>query len=78
MSGLQLQSGLRLRAGSGTSSVGTPNTGTVDSAAFAPGRTQQMTGAAQALTPSSPPGLTLWVGVGCLAALVLIRQSLPK
>jgi hypothetical protein len=75
--GLSLNSGLRFRA-STAGNLGTPNMGTVDAAAFAPGVTQAPQTRGQALSPSSPVGLTFWVGVGSLVALALIRHSLPK
>lgn len=75
--GLSLSSGIRFRASS-AQVVGQPNMGTVDSAAFSPGATQSPQTRGQALSLSTPQGLTFWVGVGSLLALALIRHSLPK
>jgi hypothetical protein len=75
--GLSLSTGLRFRT-SAAVPVGTPNMGTVDSAAFSPGSTQSPQTRGQALSPSGHVGLTFWVGVGSLVALALIRHSLPK
>lgn len=75
--GLSLSSGLRFRASSARQTA-PPDTGSVDYAAFQPGATQQMQGRGHALHPGQPFGLTFWVGAVSLAALVLIRHSLPK
>lgn len=77
MAGLQLSSGLRFRA-STAQAVGQANTGTVNYAAFQPGASQSVESNGAALSPSTPQGLTLWVGAGCLIALCLLRYSLPK
>lgn len=77
MSGLSLSSGIRFRASSARD-IGQANMGTVDSAAFSPGRTQSRQTAGQALSPADPVGLTFWVGVGSIVALALLRYSLPK
>lgn len=77
MPGLSLNSGLRFRASSARD-LGTANMGTVDAAAFSPGSTQSPQTRGQALSPSTPQGLTFWVGAGSLLALALIRHSLPK
>lgn len=77
-SGLNLATGLRFRA-SAAQSTPTPDTGTVNYAAFQPGKTQQMQAQGiGALTPGSATGMCFWVGVGALALLILIRQSLPR
>jgi len=75
MPGLSLNT--RFRA-STASTVGTPNTGTVDTAAFSPGATQAPGANGYPLHPGTPQGLTFWVGAGCLLALALVRHSLPK
>jgi hypothetical protein len=75
--GLQLSSGLRFRASTGQN-IGPVNTGSVNYGAFMPGATQPMESKGAALSPSSPQGLTLWVGVACFAALAIIRYTLPK
>jgi hypothetical protein len=77
MPGMQIGTGLRFRA-STADTAGSSNTGTVDYAAFSPGSTQAPQTRAQALHPGTPQGLTFWVGVASLAALALIRHSLPK
>jgi hypothetical protein len=77
--------GLSLRVG-GFGGVGTTappewstpqNVASVTSAAFGPGATVQTPSASQALTPTDGFGLAFWVGVGAIAALVIIRHSLP-
>lgn len=75
--GLSLSSGLRFRASSATQ-LGQANLGTVDAAAFSPGSTQSPQTRGQALSLSTPQGLTVWVGIGSLVVLALIRHSLPK
>lgn len=75
--GLSLNSGLRVRASSAIA-TGSANMGTVDAAAFMPGATQAPQTGPAALSPRGAIGLTFWVGVGCLAALVVLRNSLPK
>ena len=51
---------------------------TVMQAAFGPGVTVPVEKTSTGLSPSTPTGMTLWVGVAAVVALVLIRQSLPK
>jgi hypothetical protein len=53
-------------------------TGSVMAAAFGPGSTVPVEKQKAALSPSTPTGLTLWVGIFAVVALVAIRQSLPN
>lgn len=77
--------GLALKVGGfggvGTTSspaYGTPTSyNTVTAAAFGPGVTMPMDSAADALDPTDGFGVAFWTGVACVAALVLIRHSLP-
>jgi len=79
MPGLNLNTRARLGFRASTPEVmGTVNTGTVDSAAFMPGATQQPQSRAQALSPTDSPGLAFWIGVGALIGLAIIRHTLPN
>ena len=77
--------GLNLRVGGfgGVSTTDAPTYGTaasydnVTAAAFGPGSTVQVDGM-NALTPSQPVGMAVFVGVAAIAALVFIRYSLPN
>lgn len=50
----------------------------VMAAAFGPGATVPVERTKGSLAPSTPVGLSVWVGIGAVVALVLIRQSLPN
>lgn len=50
----------------------------VMAAAFGPGVTVPVERPKGDLRPSTPVGLGVWVGIGAVVALVLVRQSLPK
>jgi cyanate permease len=76
--------GLNLRTGLGGvqpaqvptySNAGTPS---VMAAAFGSGVTVPVAKQASGISPSTPTGLTFWVGVAAVAMLVFIRQSLPQ
>jgi hypothetical protein len=53
------------------------NYNTVTAAAFGPGVTVQPESAGSCLMPNDGFGLAFWVGVAAVAALVIIRHSLP-
>ena len=57
------------------SNAGSPS---VMSAAFGPGATSPVETKKMGLHPSTPTGLSVWVGIGAVVALVAIRQSLPN
>jgi hypothetical protein len=78
MPGLNLgvMGGVKATAGNGYTSVAAP--ATASEAGFGPGYTaaggpSTMT----ALTPNDPFGIAFWLGVGAVAALLVIRHSLP-
>ena len=83
MAGLSLNMGIGRNTGmAGVQPAGTPtynNAGTqsVMAAAFGPGATVPVQKQSMALSPGTPTGLTLWVGIASVALLVFIRQSLP-
>ena len=52
--------------------------GSAHEAAFGPGATVDAPSATSALRPTHPIGLTFWVGVAAIGALVFIRRSLPN
>ena len=51
---------------------------TVMQAAFGPGVTVPVEKTATGISPSTPTGMTLWVGIAAVVALVAIRMSLPN
>jgi len=77
--------GLNLKVGGfgGVSSAGNGDYGTpqsydsITSAAFGPGYSAPMASDGSALHPATATGAALWGGVAAVAALVLIRHSLP-
>lgn len=75
--------GLSLRTGvNGVNPSAPPNYSpngipSVMSAAFGPGATVPMETKGQ-LRPTTPVGMSVWVGIGAVIALVLVRQSLPN
>ena len=78
--------GLNLKVG-GFGGVGTTNSpaygppasyDTVTQAAFGPGVSVSGPSTGQSLDPRTGFGLAFWVGVGAVAALVVIRHSLPR
>ena len=50
----------------------------VTAAAFGPGVSTPVASGASALHPMAPTGLAVWAGIAAVAALVLIRYSLPN
>ena len=80
MAGLSLNvggfGGVRQVADPVNSSV--PNYDNVTAAAFGPGYTTPVASASSALHPMAPTGLAVWAGIAAVAALVLIRYSLPN
>lgn len=50
----------------------------ITSAAFGPGVSVPAESTADTLHPGKPFGMSLWIGVASIAALVLIRSSLPN
>lgn len=65
-------------APSQTPTYNNAGTTSVMAAAFGPGVTVPVAKERGALSPATPTGLTLYVGVFAVVALVLIRQSLPN
>jgi hypothetical protein len=53
-------------------------TATVMQAAFGPGATTPVDKQKGGLSPMQPTGMAVWVGIFAVAALVMIRQSLPN
>lgn len=78
MAGLNVRTGLGIRYSAPSVSAAPANMGTVDYAAFSPAATSSPQSSADALKPNDPTGKALWIGVGSLALLVLIRWSLPR
>lgn len=79
MASLSLSSGIRGRfRASAANATEDPSTGSVNYAAFSPGATQAMETGPSSVSPTHAFGLTLWVGVGALVLLVVVRQSLPR
>jgi hypothetical protein len=78
--------GLNLGVGGfgGVGSTASPQYGTANSyanvtqAAFGPGMSAPVTPPSQTLFPNDPFGIAVWVGIGAVALLVLIRHSLPR
>lgn len=79
MAGLNLQMGL---GGVGMTQPPTYSTSAgvapVMNAAFGPGSTSPVATPKAGLHPSGPVGLSVWVGIAAVIALVAIRQSLPN
>ena len=50
----------------------------VTSAAFGPGVTTPVSSNMSSLHPGAPVGMAVWTGIAAVAALVLIRYSLPN
>jgi hypothetical protein len=77
--------GLALRVGGfgGVSTTGQASYGTADSydsvtaKAFGPGASLPQADVRSAYHPARPVGAAMWMGVGAVALLVLIRRSLP-
>ena len=85
MAGLRVGGGLSSQFGalpnlSGVTAARTTGTSGVTAAAFSPGMTPTVTapGGFAALHPGTPFGMAFWWGVGAIAALTLIRHSLPR
>ena len=78
MPGLNLRTGLGGVRASETPTYQNAGTPSVMAAAFGSGVTVPVAKQASGINPSTPTGLTLWVGIAAVAALVFIRQSLPK
>lgn len=81
MAGLNFTTGLGSMSGVQPAAVPTyANAGspTVMQAAFGPGVTVPVEKSRTGISPATPTGMTLWVGVAAVVALVLIRQSLPN
>jgi hypothetical protein len=79
MAGLALKVGGFGGVGATSSpAYGTPDSyATVTQAAFGPGATVQAPTTKDCLMPNDGFGVAFWVGVAAVAALVLIRHSLP-
>jgi hypothetical protein len=81
MPGINLRSfgGVSARTQASTSApdVG-PQVSSVTAAAFGPGYTSAAPSASSALTPDDAFGLSFWLGIGAIALLIFIRQSLPR
>lgn len=81
MSGLNLRIGAGAQVKAGPPAAGGasyPAASTAGEAGFGPGYTATGTPDTKtALFPNDPFGVALWVGVGALGLLVLIRYSLP-
>lgn len=78
MSGLSLNMGI---GGVGSTPPPTYNNAgspSVMSAAFGPGVTVPVESSKSGLSPKTPVGLSVWVGIGAAIALLAIRQSLPN
>lgn len=80
MPGIQLRSfgGVSTRMQPATSAPDASQASSVTAAAFGPGYTTSAPSTGSALMPNDAFGITFWVGVGALALLVFIRQSLPR
>lgn len=74
--------GLNLRTYGGVSArpqaTTAPASASVTAAAFGPGFTSSAPSTAQALAPNDAFGISFWIGVAAVAALVFIRHTLPK
>lgn len=78
MAGLNLRTGLGGVNATQTPTYSNAGTQSVMAAAFGSGVTVPIAESASGVNPNSPTGLTLWVGIAAVAALVFIRQSLPQ
>lgn len=76
MAGLNLRGGATVNLG-GVTPAPTTGNGSVTMAAFSPGATPTATGPS-ALSPTKPFGASLWIGVGAIVLLCLVRHSLPR
>ena len=76
MAGLNLSMGGVTSAPQASYGTSTSYAPTVTQAAFGQGAT--VDGGGSALSPMSPVGLSVYVGVAAVLALVLIRRSLPN
>lgn len=71
--------GLTFRAASRSGAAPAVQVGaTATVAAFSPGASINVTAQVHPLSPSTPFGVAVWVGVGAIVLLALIRHSLPK
>lgn len=77
MAGLSLNMGLGGVGSTPPASYSNAGTASVMQAAFGPGATQPVS-SKRALSPSEPVGLSVYIGIAAVIALVLIRQSLPN
>ena len=50
----------------------------VTSAAFGPGFTSAPPSTSSALTPNDAFGISFWVGIAAIAALIYLRHTLPR
>lgn len=80
MPGIQLRSfgGVSARTQAVTSAPDSGQASSVTAAAFGPGYTTSAPSTTQALLPNDAFGISFWLGVGAIALLVFIRQSLPR
>jgi hypothetical protein len=78
MAGLNLRMGIGGVTPSETPTYQNAGTPSVMAAAFGSGVTVPVAKSASGVNPSTPTGLTLWVGIAAVAALIFIRQSLPQ
>lgn len=78
MAGLSLRTGMNGVNPSAPPSYAPNGTASVMAAAFGPGVTVPTEDVGGRLRPGTPVGLSVWVGIGAVIALVLVRQSLPN
>lgn len=78
MAGLNLQMGMNGAAPTAPPTYNNAGTASVMQAAFGPGSTTPVDKQKGGLSPMQPTGMAVWVGIFAVAALVMIRQSLPN
>lgn len=78
MAGLSLRTGINGVNPSPPANYSPNGVPSVMAAAFGPGATVPVESPKGDLRPGTPVGLSVWVGIGAVVALVLVRQSLPN